>query len=513
MKKIVLCTLLISAAAMTLFVSCGKKKADAKKATEAAVKENPVLKLKTVDAPVLYPQGGIWKKLTEGENAGKMKYFETVRQGTVLKAVVADGKPVSEKAIRMSDNAERTFIQIVFNEDLYYVQDVVVAFNANPGVVASWGSTIFTYKSPDESDISSRKITKNAFCGVSKDFSNAGFYLVNYYMDNSVIENVYIKKDDVIVDIENINYILLDGIVASTKDELLKKTYMRCMSDMENPVEKHRPLKESVIGEVKKGQLICLQEDKDKGSFICKKIDSGENKGCIDFKKYVPAGTILTEASDKPQTLKRISGKEKLDVDFYSAKYKTEDCYVYANRVAEYNGHEAFILEDTPVFSEPNPLDYSGKIVKKEAIVQVIGKAERSIELDFFKIKYFDVASYKVREGYVRNYAVSDVSRDTQALMLVKKARAEKDADIKMQLCTNAKKFAVSDYIKKEIIAITGEPYFEEPEANYDSSSDNEDFSDYPGVGEGYSEDDEEEPEENYSDNDDSEDESYDEVW
>lgn len=511
MKKKIFVAVVMTAV-MAAFVSCGGKK-NSKGTSETSVeKENPVLKLKTVDAPVLFPEGGIWRKVTEGEDTGKMKYYKTVRQGTILKAVVADGNPVSEKAVRLTDKAERDFIQIVFEDDLFYVQDVVVAFNAKPGMVKSWGNIVFTYKSPDESDISSKKITKNVYCGIFKDFENSEFYLVNYYMDKAVNEKFYIKKDDVVVNEENIIYMMLNDLSASAKDELLKKTYGRCLVDMENPVEEHRPLKESAIGEMKKGQLICLQEDKDKQSFICKMIESGDNKGCIDFKKYIPAGSVLTEASDKVQTLKRLSGKEKTDVDFYKAKYKTEDCYVYANRVAEYNGHEAFILEDTPVFSAPNPLDYAGKILKKEAIVQIIGKAERSIELDFFKVKYFDVSSYTVKEGYVRNYAVSSESRDAQALMLVKKARVEKDEDIKMQLCNSAKKYAVTDYMKNEIIAITGEPYFEEPEADY--SSDDSDEEELGMTPPDYSDDEEyEEPEEDFSNEEDEETEAPDEDW
>ena len=94
--------------------------------------------------------------------------------------------------------------------------------------------------------------------------------------------------------------------------------------------------------------------------------------------------------------------------------------------------------------------------------------------------------------------------------MLVKKAHAEKDADIKMQLCNNAKKYAVTDYIKKEIIAITGEPYFDEPEANYESDDSSDYDADYD------SDDDEEEQEEveeDYSDDEDEEDEQPDEDW
>lgn len=507
MKKLLLCTLMI-VSAMTVFVSCGKKKSDAKSAESAPV--NPVLKLKTVDAPVLFPQGGIWKKLTEGENAGKMKYCYTVRQGTVLKAVVVDGKPVVEKAIRMSDNQERDFIQIVYEDNIYYVQDVIVAFDAKPGMIRCYNSTVFTYKSPDDSDISSRKITKSTYCGAFNEFINPEFCLVNYYADKTVIEKVYVKKSDITFSEENIIYDMLSDLIDSTKDELLKSTYYKCLNDMENPVEEQRPLKETEVGEQRKGQLLCLQEDKDKSAFICKKIESGENKGAIDFKKYIPTGTVLVEASDKPQKVTRLSGKEKTEVEAFSAKYKSEDCFIYANRVTPYNGHEAFILEDTPVFSAPNPLDYAGRTLKKEAIVQIIGKAERSIQLNFFKIKYFDVNSYTVKEGYVRDFAVSSDSRDTQSLMLVKKARAEKDADIKMQLCNNAKKYAVTDYIKKEIIAITGEPYFDEPEANYESDDSSDYDADYD------SDDDEEEQEEveeDYSDDEDEEDEQPDEDW
>lgn len=443
--------ILLAAVALSVLCSCGGKKDSAVGESESPVKssvsEKKAETVETVDSVVIYPEGPIWTMNKDG----KMEWKKSFRAGKVLKAVKKNGSSVNVKAIRTSDNQEREFFEIVYEGEKCYVQDGIAVFNTVPGAVFAYDSfKVFTYNSADENDIAGVKLQDEVVCAIDKEGSEGDFYLVTFYYNKKYYEKLYIKKEDVNTVYTFIDLISLRKAMAPLEAGVLRETLGKCEGHMENPVDPSRPFKETLINSDKKDAVILLQDNGDGIGSLWKK-DKDDN---LVWSANIPTGTVLDGASG-PKTYTRLNDGEKKEFEFYKVKYKKNESYVMANRVVPYNGREAFILEKAVVFNEANPCEFSKTILEPETIVEIIGKVERDISLDMFKIRYY--SRYTVQEGYVLCDSVSSDPDDTKALMLYKKAAGEKDADIKEQLLKSAGKKAVSDYMKKKIAIDLGE--------------------------------------------------------
>ena len=153
--------------------------------------------------------GGYWRLVTEGADAGKMKWVEYAVPGTPVQAYgnadpsnSSDVVEIKRQVVRTTDNEKRDFVHIQFDGHDYWAQDYSIVVNAVPGVVMGDAAYLFSQPSPDA--MGDKKLNIGTVVGVlsgsseSASFPYAANYVkVNAYVNSRLIEGSYLSKDAV----------------------------------------------------------------------------------------------------------------------------------------------------------------------------------------------------------------------------------------------------------------------------------------------------------------------------
>ncbi|MBO4404197.1 MAG: hypothetical protein J5780_02570 [Treponema sp.] len=205
MKKLLGCIV----AAAVILSACSKKEQVSQSVSGEPVrgetKQTVVVKPKG-SIPSVMVAGGFWSLVESGDNAGKMQWVEYTVPGTVVYAfpsISADSEINYEvkKAVRLTDNKEREFIHITYDDNDYWAQDYSIAVNAVPGVIV--GKTAWLYKKDTPADILEKSISAGTIVGVSRDPADDSnpfsthFKKIRTYVNDSLIEKQFVSADDV----------------------------------------------------------------------------------------------------------------------------------------------------------------------------------------------------------------------------------------------------------------------------------------------------------------------------
>lgn len=220
----------------------------------------PVVKKGTI--PSVMIAGGYWTLLSEGENAGKMKWVDYAVPGTVVYAFTPSNASsetpyeVMKGVVRMTDGQKRDFVHITSEDKDYWAQDYSIGVNCVPGLVT--GQKSYLYKKPNPADISDKLLPAGTIIGVSEeavDDSNpfaSQYRKVYAYVENKLIEGLYLSTGD----------------FSTTQSDLLGMQLYTKLT------EKNKEGKYLISDEVARRELIATANSLNLSSFISEKISS-----------------------------------------------------------------------------------------------------------------------------------------------------------------------------------------------------------------------------------------------
>lgn len=217
------CALALAVLLLPLAVSCGegKKSNDAAvEKTQASVKKEK--KIRTVPAVVLLDDASLWTLNEENKMVWAQK---SVAVGSYVDCIQSDtdgtglGPVEKQKFIRISNGkeAERDFLPVLYEGKELWVQDALVALDAEPAILLE---DKIIFNEADILEITERKLPSISYIAVHRSFTSPEFYKISSYTDKyGKLSEVYIKKDKIADKEKDITAINLAQKIKSMEDK------------------------------------------------------------------------------------------------------------------------------------------------------------------------------------------------------------------------------------------------------------------------------------------------------
>lgn len=209
---------------LPLAVSCGEEKkskdTSVEKTQESARKEK---KIRTMPAVVLLDDASLWTLNEENKMVWAKKSLSIGQFVECIQSDTGDGTglgPVEkQKFIRVSNGkeAEREFIPVLYEGEKLWVQDALVALDAEPAILLE---DKIIFNEADILEITEKKLPSMTYVALHTSFTSPDFYKITAYTDNyGKLSEVYIKKEAIAEKEKNITAVALAKKIRSLEDK------------------------------------------------------------------------------------------------------------------------------------------------------------------------------------------------------------------------------------------------------------------------------------------------------
>jgi len=188
-----------------------------------------------VDCLLIYDEAALWYENSKGE----LDWYTTISNFCSLKAYPPSASSLSEeveakKAVRSGKKEALEYTKVRFNEKDYWVQSVLLANNAVPGLLLK---EAMIYSQADITAATSDIIPAGAIlaCSGEKEDAELGtkFTKVTYRTEKRVFRNVFIKSENLSSNSDDVIAKRILKKIAACKNELVKAELLDNISLLE----------------------------------------------------------------------------------------------------------------------------------------------------------------------------------------------------------------------------------------------------------------------------------------
>ncbi len=215
---------------LPLAVSCGEEKKSndvvAVEKTQTPVKKEK--KIRTVPAVVLLDDASLWTLNEENKMVWAKKSLSVGQYVDCIQSDTGDGTglgPVEkQKFIRISNGkeAEREFLPVLFEGEELWVQDALVALDAEPAVLLE---EKIVFNEADIIEFTEKKLPAMTYIALHTSFTSPDFNKISVYTDTyGKLSEVYIKKEMIADKEKDIAAIALAKKIKALEDKKSEET-------------------------------------------------------------------------------------------------------------------------------------------------------------------------------------------------------------------------------------------------------------------------------------------------